>query len=291
VSVYSLLKTKNLETAAYIYCMVPRGTSRCGKRKLRKTIGQFPGCNLIWREVRKKENPFIKFDYKRWSPVIFYRLFAHRVFPDIDRILYLDSDTLIYDDLTEMYNMDIGDNVLAGAIDCALTDNLNDRMGQYVRKFKEKYVKSNFYINSGVLLINLQKRCELDSLSEPIDSSGFLCPDQDLINMKFDGKIARLSLKYNFTYSDVPKDYDPEDAAAARKKYSIYHFYTRKPFFFNGEHRELYDSFIERCHDLGWGQATFLNNEKKYNIPQTHIPCVKLNGNRIKLFGITIARL
>jgi lipopolysaccharide biosynthesis glycosyltransferase len=288
VSMLSLLKSKNSHTSCTVYCMVAPGTK--GRRKMTKAARRFGG-NVIWREVKNKENPFLSFDFKRWSPVIFYRLFAHRIFPDAGRMLYLDSDTLIYKDLSELFEMDMNGYVMAGAIDCALVDNINDHMGRYVREFKEKYIKRGQYINSGVLLINLSEKAELDRLAEPIDSAPLLCPDQDLINMRLDGKIKVISLRYNCTDSIPPESYDKADAEEAKRDYSVFHFYTRKPYIFTSGTRKLYADFMGHAKDLGWAQPDFLHDIKKYYDIKTHLGRLRLDGGKLKLFGITLFRL
>lgn len=135
VSVYSLLKNKNAETQYNIYCMVAPHTR--GKKKIQEIINQFPGTSLIWRPIKKHENPFQTYEYSRWSPVIFYRLIAHRIFPELDKILYIDSDTLICDDLGVLYNTNISDYVMAAVPDVALIEREDDPVGKYVREFMQ----------------------------------------------------------------------------------------------------------------------------------------------------------
>ena len=49
------------------------------------------------------------------SPETYYRLFIPNLFPDYDKVLYLDSDIIVCEDLTELYNTDI-DNLYAGVV-------------------------------------------------------------------------------------------------------------------------------------------------------------------------------
>jgi lipopolysaccharide biosynthesis glycosyltransferase len=47
------------------------------------------------------------------SKASFYRLFFPKCFPDLkDRILYLDTDTLIVKDLKNFYNSDFENNII-----------------------------------------------------------------------------------------------------------------------------------------------------------------------------------
>ena len=118
VAMQSLLASCAPETKVNFYCMVAPGTK--GRKKIQQIIDKHEnGAGLTWREIKESENPFQSYEYSRWSPVIFYRCFAHRVFKDIDKLLYLDSDTLICRDLSGLFNTDIEDYVLGAVRDMA----------------------------------------------------------------------------------------------------------------------------------------------------------------------------
>ena len=74
----------------------------------------------------------------------FYRVSAPIII-DVDRIIHLDGDTLTLKDLTKMYNLDFNDNYILGFLDY-LSDDI-DYLG----------INSTKYINTGVILINLEK--------------------------------------------------------------------------------------------------------------------------------------
>lgn len=161
VSIYSLLKNCRSDTICNIHCMVAPYTH--GRRNILKIVNNFKNARLVWRPIHKHDNPFIRYDFSRWSPVIFYRLFAHRIFPHLDKILYLDSDTLIFNDLTELYNTDISGFTMGAVRDMAPTEDLNNKNGKYVHDFANKYLKNGPYFNSGVLLINLKNMAKIKS--------------------------------------------------------------------------------------------------------------------------------
>jgi lipopolysaccharide biosynthesis glycosyltransferase len=80
----------------------------------------------------------------RLTQVAFYRLLLP-IFVDTNRILHLDLDTLIFKDLSEIYHEDFKDNYILGILDY-LSHGV-DYLG----------LKSEKYINDGVILINLEK--------------------------------------------------------------------------------------------------------------------------------------
>lgn len=292
VSIISVLNNKHPDTLIDVYCMVPHGTSWRAYRKIKKTVQKFRGCNLIWREIKEIENPFQSWEFKRWSPVIFYRLFVHKIFPHLNRILYMDSDTMARGDLWDLYNTDIGDNVMAAVQDLALTEEPNNNIGQYVRCFIKKHIPNGLYINSGILLINTTKTKELDDLAIPVGDIDLVLPDQDLINMKLAGRIFRLPLKYNFSFAETfPKNYNQDDIRDAKQNYVVYHFYTRKPFLLKYENRDVFNFFEKQVNMLGWTPTDLIRHETKFLKKKTHIPGLTISGTDLKICGITIMRL
>lgn len=134
------------------------------------------------------------------------RLFITDILPnDINKIIYIDADTLIISDLQPLYKTDLK-NKLAGLI-------LNNEQKIYSKKL---YDFKNGYYNSGVILIdlnqwrkvNLSKTFEkyyIDNIDNFTSKKGdnkeyFFLVDQDLINLVLDGKIYPLHPKWNQQY-------------------------------------------------------------------------------------------
>lgn len=283
VSIGSIMRSRDSSTRVNVYCMVAPHTR--GRRRIRRIIGR--GGRLIWRQIPPCKNPFRHVDYSRWSPVIFYRLFAHRVFKKLDKILYLDSDTLIYTDLTNLYNTDIRNYALGAIRDMAPVHNKKDPNGKYVREFKENYLKHDLYINSGVLLLNFNylriHDQKLLDVKVPLKY-----PDQDLINVAFDGKILELPLRYNCV-PDVRVDikFPESEFHYVNKKIEIAHFYAVKPYYYHMTPRKTYSMFYHAATAVGFYPEEFVNSDalhakhKQRNAKRhrTQIPFVRSDDN------------
>gem|GEM_PF-90524 len=108
-----------------------------------------------------------------------------------DRILYLDGDILVKDDLTMLYNTNI-ENIYAAV--CRDTGIIyNDRL---------KKINVTNYFNSGVMLLNLKKlrddkSCDI-LLQTKKNMTNFNLMDQDVFNIVFNNNIEILDIKYNF---------------------------------------------------------------------------------------------
>lgn len=82
-----------------------------------------------------------------------YRLFIQSIFPQYDKVVYLDCDIVVLGDVSELYNMDIGDNLLAAA-NCNIIST-HEIFGEYAERFVG--VPRNKYLQSGVLVMNLKE--------------------------------------------------------------------------------------------------------------------------------------
>ncbi|MBE6733068.1 MAG: glycosyltransferase family 8 protein [Ruminococcaceae bacterium] len=88
-----------------------------------------------------------------FSIVTYYRLFIASLFPQYDKILYLDCDLVVLDDISKLYNTELGQNIL-GAVSDQYVSNTKE-----FRRYVEKAigVDPDTYFNAGVLVINLKE--------------------------------------------------------------------------------------------------------------------------------------
>lgn len=87
------------------------------------------------------------------------RFFIPEILSDYDKVLYLDVDLLVNSDVSELYNIDIEDYIVAAAVDACYARQLYNDENEFV-KYTEETIGlpagvSEF--NAGVLLINLEK--------------------------------------------------------------------------------------------------------------------------------------
>ena len=129
---------------------------------------------------------------KRWTSFtdcIYYKLLLPLLLPHVKRIIFLDGDTLIYKDLSEMYNLDFNGSYVLG---------YPFHNPQMLDKWGIKVIK---YINVGVMLINMEKiineNKDIELLQFSVKNNGKLYfPEQDAINVFFYPDTGLLPLKY-----------------------------------------------------------------------------------------------
>jgi len=124
---------------------------------------------------------------------MYSRLFISKILDDdINKLIYLDADTVVNGTLVDLINIDVDDFYVGGVLDFS-GDNNKKNIGMD---------KNHIYINSGVLLINLDKwrKNNVENyFIEFIRSSKNkkFINDQNAINKIFENKILDIDLKYN----------------------------------------------------------------------------------------------
>lgn len=129
-----------------------------------------------------------------WSTYAWYRvLLPNYLQKDIDRVLYLDADTIVSNNISELFHLDMTNNAVAGCLD---PESFNTEA--FLRC---GYDKEKKYICSGVLMMNLNYWREYQLTNKIIEwgrknNNIIKFPDQDTINyICQDSKIV-LPLKY-----------------------------------------------------------------------------------------------
>lgn len=188
VSIYSLLSNKNKETKYKIHIL------------------HHPDLDIHYFD-KLQEHFHIKFNFVDMGDTAkdlfisrhikiptYYRLSITEVLPNLDRCIYLDGDTIVHQDLTELYNTDLGNNIIGGIYD------LPGKIGKY--KEKEKNNRPLIYVNAGVLLMDLnnyKKHNAIKLIQEWLNNNPEpIYHDQDAINFSLQGFIKLLPTIYNF---------------------------------------------------------------------------------------------
>ena len=140
------------------------------------------------------------------------KLFAISQLPEsVDRILYIDSDTLVVSSLSGILSFDMCDSV------CAMVEHSTALHYINVIGLKDRTT----WYNGGVVLFNVKKWKEDNSTQKIVDALTdenvfFPFVDEDILNMLFYDKIKRLSCAYNF-----PVTYDSLGLKLTQKIYKL----------------------------------------------------------------------
>lgn len=192
----------------------------------------------IFRKFQLVQNYF--------TSAVYYRLMMADLLPDVDKIIYLDSDTVICSSLKELFDVDVTEHYLAAAEDIGFF---------WARKYLDRQIEK-FYINTGVMVVNL-KLWRRDILGERLIKFGLetnnklAFGDQDIINVVLKDKIKNIDLKWNvqtsfFEFYNVLNHPLKREIIKAKKNPKIIHYITwKKPWNSYVPKRKLYFYYLD----------------------------------------------
>lgn len=166
-------------------------------------INELGQIEFYYFETNKKDLSVIKTDYITKS--CYLRLYAPYIIKNVEKILYLDPDIVCQKSIEEIYNLNLGDKII-GACHNMLRENID-----FLRKIMLKDLGlpiDSYYVNSGVLLIDVSKYREyitaeeLDKFLEE-NTNRFEYHDQDVLNYLFHDKIKIAAHEFNYQINAV----------------------------------------------------------------------------------------
>ena len=171
-------------------------------------------------------------DVYHFSVVTYYRLFIASLFPQYDKVVYLDCDLVVLGDISELYGVELGDNILGAA-----PEQFVQNTAEFRRYASDALgVDPDGYVNAGVLLMNLEafrKNQIEEQFVRLITEHDFdlLDPDQAYLNYLCRDKIHVLPNGWNK---------EPMPLACEGKKNIVHYALYKKPWQYDdvmdGEH-------------------------------------------------------
>lgn len=193
ISLISLFEKNKTFDEISVY-ILDSGIGKDSKYKLDSISKKF-GRNIYFIDVENLlDNLNLNMGNRKIAVTAYARLFLSLLIPEnVNKLLYLDCDTIINRDLIELWDTNVADYFVAG---------VKDTVDKFFRK-KIHLSQNEFYINTGVLLINLdmwRRRNVHEEFFKIIDQFSGNVPhhDQGVINMACKEKII-LEPGYNMT--------------------------------------------------------------------------------------------
>ncbi|MCC2615116.1 glycosyltransferase family 8 protein [Aestuariibacter halophilus] len=130
---------------------------------------------------------------QRLSLATYYRfLLGNLLSPDIDKVLYLDADMLVNEDIGHLYDSNLGNAIVGAVSDSKLSDE---------QRWQHLELSQPYYFNAGMLLVNMTAWRSMDVAEQcwqwverGID---FAYNDQDILNLVLNGHVALLDTRWN----------------------------------------------------------------------------------------------
>ncbi len=145
-----------------------------------------------------------------YSKTTYYRFFIAEMFPSLDKAIYIDSDTVVQGDISELYMTELGEHLVGACHEQAMVQ--VDEYGTYVEK--NIGIDRNAFFNAGVLLINcrlFRDECVLEKFVELLQIYNFVVTqDEDYLNVICKDKVLFLDQRWNTEMlGEIP--YPPEE--------------------------------------------------------------------------------
>lgn len=202
---------------------------------------------------------------------IYMRLFMPAIVPPgTKKVLFLDVDTIMLEDISKLWNVDLGDNIIAAVQDPYVLTFDNEWGGIF--NYKEfGLAPDTKYFNTGLLVVNIPKWTELnvtqkvlDCIKHNIKNANY--PDQYGLNVICANQWLQLDPRWNyFSSGDLQSPF-------------LIHFTSRKPIYTsynnNPSYKELFENYRKQTQ---WRNAKPIGEVNRY-IKKVHNILVKIKN-------------
>lgn len=195
-AIHSMLKNANKNHEYNIY-VLHNGISNEKQEILKNQVKGEATIEFVDMNEKLKtlEDRLVTRDY--YTMTTYYRLFIPNMFPHMNKALYLDSDIIITGDISELYNTDMGNNLVGAIPDMAVQN--TPVFIQYVEEALG--IKAEKYFNAGILLMNLKEMREWDFENKFIDLLAKykfrVAQDQDYLNVLTKDRVKYVDNSWN----------------------------------------------------------------------------------------------
>ena len=136
------------------------------------------------------------------SPETTYRLLIDRLFPQYEKVLYLDCDLVVNRDVAELY-----DTNLEGAVLGATIGMLREGVYRYIDK--TLHLLPEQYFNAGVILINIP-RFSKEGIGEKglrmLSEQTYMTQDQDVLNLLCANSVKFIDKHWNIEWEQIVEE-------------------------------------------------------------------------------------
>lgn len=274
-------------TSSVKFFILHRGISSGTQEIIRDWIGlDFGHCSIKFCDIEERLKHINMNFIRHFNHLVFGRYFFADCFPDVEKVVYVDSDVIALDDIGLLYNLDLNKFCIGATKEFWLEDKTS---GNKIKNNISPLQLSteHTYFSSGVLLIDCKKwRSEsfADQLLRLYDSYRDFSqyPDQDPLNKLFENNY--LSLPPIFNMSEVATNYlysqklnnvedgiviyhfsgdaKPWNQLMNNNRFFDWWFYASKtPFYFALKNRMIEKTIIDKMNQICSRDSVFLSSK------------------------------
>jgi lipopolysaccharide biosynthesis glycosyltransferase len=193
---------------------------------MRSSVEGFSNAKLDLRRSELDKNRFI--ETSDVSADVYICALLPELLPEVERIIWIDGDTIIERDIAQLWNVELGDCVVGMVPDYSIED--------IESKKKAMGMIGYTYYNTGVALMDLSALRSLNisqaikennvELHRKVREAGLnWYPNQDVMNHALRGKVKTLAFKYNsYFWQSLPLGETPAACVEAYLRPVIVHY-------------------------------------------------------------------
>ncbi|WP_241622263.1 DUF4422 domain-containing protein [Rosenbergiella australiborealis] len=253
--------------------------SLLNKQRLLNLVSNHPNFSLRFFDV----NTFTELNdvhvRGHFTAATYARLFIPRLLNDYKKVIFIDADTVVEHDISELYNIDLGTNLVAAVRDIVMEGFVkfgamsSSSFGvmpakQYLQKVlaMDKPAK---YFQAGIIVFNIEqmnKENTYQQLITEMKSGQFWFLDQDIMNKVFYDRVYDLPLEWNVYHGNGnTDDFFPNlffstytEFLRARLRPKMIHYAgENKPW--NTNRVDFFDNFAKNIVDTPWQYQLYKN--------------------------------
>lgn len=202
-TIYSLLVNAS-EASFYDIYILETDIDEKNKTRLQALVSPYKNARLTFINTTQFVSSYnLSTANEHISKETYYRFLVQELLPFYDKVIYLDSDLIILDDIAKLYKLDLDGNLLAAALDLDFLGNVNKKdtkryeYATEVLKMKDPYS----YFQAGVLILNTEALRNHITTKEWIEFAeqhpDYIYNDQDMLNSMCEGRVVTIPQEWN----------------------------------------------------------------------------------------------
>lgn len=246
VSVTSLLDNRSERNAYDVFIIMRQ--ARPDQQEMVRHLDQLStDCSVQLLERTPQVPEGVSGRVHQIPPYVLLKFQLGEILSNLDRVICLDSDTIVQSDLTELFSLELNDHYAA-----AVQDLIGYQLAFHRLRYDELVgVPFAGYFNDGVMLLNLEQLRRDDVASQLVEfrlaRRDLILVDQDAFNAVFAKRVLLVGREYNLM-PDCVRIPKLRKAAAHPNRAKILHFAsTPKPWVTRKvPWARIYESYWER---------------------------------------------
>jgi lipopolysaccharide biosynthesis glycosyltransferase len=230
----------NPKNSLVIHAIVT-GVSQAAREKITKYVSANKASIHYYQVDEEQMGKYVR--SSAWTAAVYYRLMFPFLIPkEVQRLIYIDTDTLVLNDLNRLYQQDLGNHPVGAVYD------------SYVKKQELLGIhEEGEYFNSGVMVMDvpewnkqrISEQC-FEYLTKYPERIRYV--DQCALNAVLKNNWKKMDYRMNCMYSNLPDGMNRRQRISFISEIVVLHFTLQRPWNYlcQNPYRHLYSGFLRK---------------------------------------------